>query len=281
MEIGIFAKTYVRPRLEQTLDAIVADGFSHIQFNMQCAGLASMPDTVDSKTLGQISRTCRERGVHIAAISGTFNMIHPDLAERQAGLRRLEVLASAAASIGIPLISLCTGTRDRDNMWRHHPDNSSPAAWNDLYASMHRAVEIAEAHDVRFGIEPEPGNVVSDAAKARRLLDDVVSDRLGIILDPANILEGVSPALIEERLDEAFALLGDRILSVHGKDRDLAGNVVPAGRGIVHWNWFLNCLFESGFDGPILIHGISESEVPNARGTLLSLLATKRSDSDR
>ncbi len=41
MQIGIFAKTFVRPTLEATLDAVVAHDLHCLQFNMACAGLAS------------------------------------------------------------------------------------------------------------------------------------------------------------------------------------------------------------------------------------------------
>ncbi|CAN5733647.1 sugar phosphate isomerase/epimerase [soil metagenome] len=232
-----------------------------------------MPDEIGPATIDLIHRACRDRGVSIAALSGTFNMIHPDSDEREAGLRRLDVLAAAAASIDIPLISLCTGTRDRENMWRHHPDNSLRAAWNDLTASIHRAIEIAEIHNIRLGIEPEPGNVVSDSMKARKLLDEIGSDRVGIILDPANLLDGADAAQIETKLEDAFALVGSRIVSAHAKDRDLGGSIVPAGKGIVPWKDFLTRLSASGFSGPLLLHGLSEQDVPVAREPLLSLLA--------
>ena len=47
MQLGIFAKTFPRPTLEQTLDAVAAHGLTHIQFNMSCMGLATLPDRLD------------------------------------------------------------------------------------------------------------------------------------------------------------------------------------------------------------------------------------------
>ena len=43
MHVGIFAKTFNRPRLEETLDAVRAAGASSVQFNMSCTGLSAMP----------------------------------------------------------------------------------------------------------------------------------------------------------------------------------------------------------------------------------------------
>ena len=56
MQIGIFAKTFVRPTLEETLDAVKAHGLGCVQFNMVCAGLPSMPDCIESAHCDTIRR---------------------------------------------------------------------------------------------------------------------------------------------------------------------------------------------------------------------------------
>ena len=106
-----------------------------------------------------------ETGVSIAAVSGTYNMIHPDrVGSRSRGSRRLEVLAASCADMGTRLITLCTGTRDAEDQWRWHADNATDAAWRDLRTEMEAAVAIAERFDIELGIEPELANVVSSAA---------------------------------------------------------------------------------------------------------------------
>ena len=47
MQLGIFAKTFPRPTLEETLDAVAAHGLTQVQFNMSCMGLATLPDRLD------------------------------------------------------------------------------------------------------------------------------------------------------------------------------------------------------------------------------------------
>jgi len=47
MELGIFAKTFPRPTVEQALDAVAAHGLSHVQFNMACVGLPTLPERFD------------------------------------------------------------------------------------------------------------------------------------------------------------------------------------------------------------------------------------------
>jgi sugar phosphate isomerase/epimerase len=45
--------------------------------------------------------------------------------------------------MGTSVITLCTGTRDPENMWRWHPENASSQAWSDLLSSMEAALRIA------------------------------------------------------------------------------------------------------------------------------------------
>lgn len=264
MQLGIFAKTFLRPTVEEDFAAVAAYGLTSVQFNMSSAGLSPMPDAVPAEVIARVRGAAESRGIEIAALSGTFNMIHPQVAMRLQGITHLSILAAACAPLGTRLITLCTGTRDPDNMWRRHPDNDTDAAWSDLLTTMREAVEIADEHDLLLGIEPEPGNVVSTAARARRLLDEIASPRLGIVLDPANLIEGIPPDRIDAAIDDAFALLGDRIVSAHGKDRNATGAVVPAGRGIVPWPRFFAGLRTAGYDGPLILHGLDEPEITDA-----------------
>ena len=81
----------------------------------------------------------------------------------------LRVIAATCASLGASLITLCTGTRDPEDMWRCRPENDSPEAWRDLLMSLAAVIEIAEQFNLTLGIEPETANVISSARKAWRL----------------------------------------------------------------------------------------------------------------
>jgi len=262
--LGIFAKTFSRSSYEETLTAVAKAGFRHVHWNMSCAGLTSMPESIDPVLIRKIRKTSDSLGITIDGLSGTFNMIHPDPVVRQQGFNRLEVLASACDPLGLRMISLCTGTRTPDDMWKRHLDNASPEAWADLIESLTTAITTADRYDISLGIEPEFGNVINSAIRARRLLEELDSPRLGIIFDPANLIEGVAPDHVETTLDEAFTLLGDRIISAHAKDRDASGQVQPAGMGIVPWNLFIQGLRQAGYRSSLVLHGLDESDVPNS-----------------
>jgi sugar phosphate isomerase/epimerase len=201
------------------------------------------------------------RNLTMAAVSGTFNMIHPDRGKRGEGLRRLGVLAEACGRLGTSVITLCTGTRNAEHMWRYHPENDSPGAWRDLLVSMEQAVRVAEEHRVTLAFEPEVNNVVVSAEKGRLLLDEMRSSRLKVVMDGANLFHEGELSYAREVLDTAFELLGEDIVIAHAKDVKSTGEVVAAGGGELDYDRYLENLRGVGFEGPVILHGLGESEV--------------------
>ena len=276
MTLGIFAKTFARPTVEDVFDGVAHHGLRCVQFNFACAGLPNMPDQINTEMLGRIRRAATESQIAIAAVSGTFNMIHPDKVQPREGIRRLRVLASVCSEIGASTITLCTGTRDSENMWRRHPDNDLADAWLDLVGAMSQALAIAEEFSLTLGIEPEVGNVVDSAMKARRLLDDMKSPRLKIIMDGANIFHPEKLPRMREILDEAFELLGRDIVLAHAKELGGDGHAggLALGTGVLDWDHYFALLNESSYKGPLIMHGFEERDLGASVDFLRQLLRT-------
>lgn len=262
MQLGVFSKVFERETLEQVLDAVKIYGFSTMQFNFACAGLASLPDKIPAGLPMQIREACKARGLSIAAVSGTYNMIHPDPKERDEGLKHLEAIAAVCYEMCTDVITICTGSRDMQNMWRYHPDNNTPAAWRDLTKHLEQALSIAETYNLILGVEPEINNVINSAAKARQLLDEMQSKHLGIVLDPANLYGPGDVPDTKGILQEAFDVLGGDIILAHAKDVKASGEFKPAGQGDVDYRLYIYLLKQAKFDGALITHGQSEIQTP-------------------
>jgi len=264
MRIGILIGTISRPTLEGIFDAVKSYGLDCVQWSMDSAGLPAMPDKIPGEFADRIRREAAARGIEIASVQGTFNMSHPEAEHRRAGLRRLRVLASASHRLGTSKVHLCTGTRSPNNMWQRHPDNDSPQAWRDMSACVGEAAEIAKQEGVVLAFEPEVNNVVDSAKKARRLLDEIGSPHLKVTMDAANLFHAGELSRMAEVLDEAFALVGKDIVLAHAKDLSHDGDAghEPAGHGRLDYDRYLSLLHGCGFNGPLLLHGLSESQVP-------------------
>lgn len=219
-----------------------------------------MPTQIPSAIAAGVYEASLKTKVEIAAVSGTYNMIHPDFKKREEGHARLAVLTEACAAMGTKLITLCTGTRHPFDQWQHHPDNNSASAWADLLAAMEKALAIAEKHNITLGIEPELANVVNSAAKARKLLDALQSPRLKIVFDPANLFEIATRDEQRRIVSEAIDILGPDIVMGHAKDRDADGGFATAGKGVLDFAHYIACLRTFDFKGPLVTHGLAANE---------------------
>ena len=274
ISIGIFAKTFSRSTFEENLDAVRSHGLTVVQYNLACAGLPSLPERIEPRLAQRVGAAAASRRVTIAAVSGTFNMIDPVRERRDVGLRRLGQLAAACDLLGTKIITLCTGTRDPDDMWRGHPANGRPDAWADLLTALEQALVLAEEHDLWLAVEPETANVVDSPARARRLLDELRSPRLKVIIDPANLFHVEGLPRQRATLDAAFDLLGPDIVLAHAKDvRVVAGTVrhVAAGTGLLDYPYYLALLRHVPV--PLIVHGLAEAEVGGALAFLRGALA--------
>lgn len=272
MKLGIFAKTFDGTDPGTVLKSVANAGFAYAQYNMACSGLAPMPDVIGVEQARAVATAARKNGVEIVAVSGTYNMIHPDMSVRQAGHRKLEELARHCADLSTGLITLCTGTRDPVDQWRAHPGNDLPDAWRDLLEAMETAIGIAERYNVDLGIEPELANVINSAEKAHRLIAELGSPRLKIVMDPANLFE---VATLEEQrsiVSAAIDLLGDHIVMAHAKDRNPDGSFATAGKGVLDYVHYLTGLKAIGFDGSLVTHGLSTAEATGVAAFLQGVL---------
>jgi len=263
MKLGIFARTFRRPTLDGVLACVRDHGLPAVQFNLSCAGLDSLPEVLEPAVCRGIRAAFDSHRLEMVAVSGTFNAIHPDPAVRTAGIRRCGQLIRRCGLLGTSVVTLCTGTRDPQDPWRFHPDNAQPEAWRELLATLEPLLEVAQEEGVTLGIEPEVVNVIDSARKARRLLDDCGSGHLKIILDPANLFHAGDQGRMQDMLEEAFDLLGHDTVIVHAKDIHAGNNGKrqAAGTGVLDYQTCFRLLKHNGYDGPVVLHNLEESEV--------------------
>lgn len=275
VQIGIFLEAFAGKTLEARLDAVKAAGLDCVQLGMDSAGLAPMPDEIAPEMLARIRREAAARKIEIASLRGTFNMCHPDPEYRRGGVRRIGVLAAACQQLGTPRIHLCTGTRDRINMWKYHPKNNTPEAWQDMVACVRDAVEIARPSGVTLAFEPEVNNVVDSCKKARQLLDEINSPHLKVCMDGSNLFHKGEFAHMSEVLDQSFALVGKDIVMAHAKDVSHDGDAghEPAGHGKLDYERYLSLMHAFGFKGPLFLHSLSEAQVPECVAFLREKMA--------
>ncbi|MBM2618611.1 sugar phosphate isomerase/epimerase [Actinoplanes sp. LDG1-06] len=266
LSLGIFARTFVRDTPAEVAGAVGAAGYRLAHWNFAAIGLPTL--TFDIDRFGEVHRSFDAAGIGIPSVSGTFNVIHPDVELRERQTAEAVRLIGLVPLLGADVVTLCTGTRDPENMWRAHPGNTDPDAWTDLRKTLDPLLEAAESAGVRLGVEPEPGNVIRDAPTAARLLAELGDDApVGIVLDPANLLTPQTVSRQNEILGEAVDLLGDRVVGAQAKDVVTAG-YSAAGAGLMNYPAVLAQLNRIA-PVPLIVQDASEADAPRVRADLL------------
>jgi sugar phosphate isomerase/epimerase len=268
-ELGIFARVFPRSDAASVASAVAAAGYRTVQLNLSSVGLPTVPPEThwDAIDLGNIRDGFADAGVRIWGVSATVNLIHPDVGRRTAERRDVVALLERVGVLDPVAVTLCTGTRDPDDQWRRHPGNDDLAAWHDLLDAMDVLVRAAERAGITLGVEPEPGNVVANATVAARLFDELhpPSGTVGVVLDPANLLDDQTVADQRRVLSEAMSLLGDEVICLHAKD--VSFGVAP-GFGAVDYELIFDLWAALPEPVPVIVQDVTEDQAPTARAVL-------------
>ncbi len=271
VDLGIFARIFTRPAAPDVAAAVAGAGFGITQLNLSAVGLPTLPPADLDVGFGAIGAAFAAQRVTIWGLSATYNVIHPDPSVRHQGTARAKALISRAAELGAGVVTLCTGSRDGDDMWRAHPDNLAEEAWRDMRASLDQLLAAAERAGVASASSPSRGTSSPAPTGRVRLLAELGPDSglVGIVLDPANL---VSPSTLADQdrvLRAAFADLGEHTVALHAKDVVPDGAYAAAGRGGLDYDLVFALHARLPRPVPVIIQDATEADVPRTRAFLL------------
>lgn len=274
MELGVMTYEINRKTVHEVFASAKEYGFTRAQFDFYpfCKDAeinvnANLPEDITLELAKEVRQAAATNGITISAVNGFFNMIDRDINVRNDGLYRLENLATMCPTLGCNIINLCTGSRSPLGMWVRDEQNDWAQSWYDCIRVLEQALQMAEYRKVYLCLEVEASNVVSSAAKAEHIMRILQSPWLKIVLDGANLFQkGTNKhENVRDVLNNAFDLLGDDIVLVHGKDVREGENLefTSAGNGIVDFDYFLMRLKEAGYRGDMILHGAKqEDQIP-------------------
>ena len=126
------------------------------------------------------------------------------------------------------------------------------AEFDRLKDSLSWLCKKAEQYDVCIALEASLVDIVPSAKRARDLIEQVGSDRLKVLLDPANLIANSSE-------EDMFRYLAPHIAYLHGKDRkvnDVWGRVV--GDGDIDWRLFFQLYHKYAEGKPFILEYVNE-----------------------
>jgi len=271
--LGISANIYGRMPLEEAAQRIKADGFRSVLSTFQFADVKFNPLEPDWSAAEKITGTLQKHDIAVGALYGYYNVIDPDPARRQQGEARMECLMQNWKRFGCNLISTETGTRNPKSQWLDSPENDTEEAYVECRKSLERWARLGEKTGAVLSIEGYFRNVIGTIDRAERVLREVNSPALKLVMDPCNYFRKEDLPKMQPMLDAMFKRLGDQIVVAHAKDVKAAaeGTELPAaGRGVLDYPRYLRLLTQLDRPMDLLLEHLTLDDMPRARDYVLA-----------
>lgn len=238
--------------------------------NLQLALGVSFPqwseaNRVNPGVLSSIRRELASHGVEVAIMGCYFNMIHPNLEERERGIAKFEAYLTAARSLGCGIVASETGSVDPS--FAYTEENFTVQAFDSAVATIQRLVSVAEKVGVVVGIEPGVNHPIHDVDSVARLLECVDSPCLGLILDPTAL---ITPSIADRQLeivDQMLQKFSSRIVASHLVDFRIEDGRVERcnlGEGMLDAATILNMLDSARPGGYVITEFTTGDAIKNA-----------------
>ncbi|WP_062050036.1 sugar phosphate isomerase/epimerase [Bacillus sp. JCM 19034] len=215
------------------------------------------PGILNPGLVRNIKKEFDRNGVDISIIACYLHLFDEDELNHQVFLQRYKELIRYASQFGAPMIATEVG--------RPRPNGVFEKDWDKLYHSLLELIEEAKAWGVIVGLEAAHGHLIGSASTLKQMLDELNSSQVGVVLDPGNLLTQENYLEQDEVIEEAFQLLGDRIVACHAKDRFIDDSGVlketSPGLGLLNYDLFLKRLHQYKPECPIIIEHTKPSDM--------------------
>jgi len=219
-------------------------------------------DELSDSQLSELNAALKQYDVVISAVVGNryTNLIHPDTDIRQEYLKNLAKFIEIAEKVNCRAVPTICGTCapetpdgvtfidlfTKEYRYNVHPENWSLQTWKLLVESVKQVLRDTSGMKASIAMEAQVTTTIDGPLAHRRLIDDVGDPRIGVELDPVNMISLQNYYHTTDLINECFDLLGERILTCHAKDTNIWPNKqtvhvqeVCAGRGIMDYETYL------------------------------------------
>lgn len=195
------------------------------QLGFKCGHLAlakvidEFPTTDEALTPGlamYIKNVFARNNVDIAVLGCYLNLANPNPEKLAQITHRYMAHIRFASWMGCGVVGTETGAPNET--YTHVPECHGEEALQTFIKNLRPVVKYAEQMGVVMAIEPVWKHIVCNPARARRVLDEIASPNLQIILDPVNLLDICNYKDQVAIVDEAIEVLGPDVAMVHLKD---------------------------------------------------------------
>ena len=267
MNIGIRLHDTAPGNLKERLAFAKAQGFScaHTALSkvLDDFAMTDAPEKLTPDYAAAFRQEFEEAGMECAVLGCYLNLADPNPERRAATQEIYKAHLRFAAMTGARVV----GTETYANPESGFSDPArSEEAFRLFLDSLRPVVRYAEETGALLAVEPVWYHIVSTPERAARMLEEVPSANLRVILDAVNLLSSRTAGQAEDIIRRAVSLLGDRIEILHMKDYVINGEEMDAcacGLGSMRYEQLLS--FAASRDLPMTLENTVPENAADAR----------------
>ena len=220
MNIGIRLHDTEPGSLKKRLAFARAQGFScaHVALSkvLDDFAMEDAPEKLTDEYALRVRKEFDESGLECAVLGCYLNLADPNPERRAQTQEIYKAHLRFAAKIGARVVG--TETYANPESVFSDPAPQSEEAFRLLLDSLKPVVRCAEECGAVLAVEPVWCHIISTPERAARMLEELPSENLQIILDAVNLIAPEKADRAEDIIRNAISLLGDRVRILHMKD---------------------------------------------------------------
>ena len=220
MNIGIRLHDTEPGSLKERLAFARAPGFScaHVALSkvLDDFAMEDAPEKLTDEYALRVRKEFDESGLECAVLGCYLNLADPNPERRAQTQEIYKAHLRFAAKIGARVVG--TETYANPESAFSDPAPQSEEAFRLLLDSLKPVVRCAEECGAVLAVEPVWCHIISTPERAARMLEELPSENLQIILDAVNLIAPEEADRAEDIIRNAISMLGDRVRILHMKD---------------------------------------------------------------
>ena len=277
MNIGIRLHDTASGSLKERLAFARAQGFScaHVALSkvLDDFSMEEAPEKLTADYAARVRKDFDDAGLECAVLGCYLNLADPNPERRARTQEIYKAHLRFAPMIGARVVG--TETYANPDSGFTDPEKNEDA-FRLFMDGLRPVVRCAEESGAVLAVEPVWYHIISTPERAARMLEELPSDHLQIILDAVNLISPDQADHAEEIISNAISLLGDRVRILHMKDfvltEDGRMDACACGKGSMRYERLLS--FAKERDLPMTLENTVPANAEEARLHLESIAQT-------
>ena len=268
MDVGVVSRSFPHLTNREIAEFLAGNGFKWTELcyasrdaNYWVYNGRSDLSTLTDERAAQLVEDYRQCDVEVTSIGVFTNLLEENDKELEANLYYFEKHMKIASQNQVPYVATeCGFMPERRGVCA----DTYESAFQRLLESIKWLCKKADEYDVYIALEPCVLDVIPSAKRMMDFIEQVGSNRIKTLLDPANLIANSSE-------EDMFRYLTPHIAYFHGKDRkvnDTYGRVV--GDGDINWPLFFQLYSRYTPDTPFILEYVNIDNVCQIRDRVLN-----------